>query len=81
MGYLLSVHQQVAGSNPVWRTTRKPYSHNGCGAFSLLREFSQNTILLDIRWIKVSAKERPRRGGADQLSYLNRSQVLNVVFR
>ena len=81
MGYLLSVHQQVAGSNPVWRTLRKPYSFRSCGAFSLLREFCQNAILLDIGWMKVSAKERPRRGGADQLSYLNRSQMLNAVFR
>ncbi|MCT6837825.1 MAG: hypothetical protein M3036_09285, partial [Bifidobacteriales bacterium] len=53
--------QQVAGSNPVWRTTRKSYSHNGCRAFPLLMEFPQNPILLDIRWINVPPKQKPCR--------------------
>ena len=58
MGYLLSVHQQIAGSNPVWCTTQKLYSSEGCGALPSLRQFTPHDFagdLLDKRTRKRKA--------------------------
>ena len=72
MGCLLSVHQQVAGSNPVWSTTWKLYRYNGCRASLSFRQFSRKSISGDSCMAKCLAKTAEVR--LMSFAYLNRFQ-------